>query len=165
MTAQDGPAIGTKYPLLFNYRDTLFGRGFIVEVQAVNGRALCVRESDEYWIYGVNPGGMAAYGETPQAAHTAFRKTFTRILVDLARDSESFEGFQRSVQTFFDGTNPGYETEWQDATLAVRRGEVTLEGVALMPANSPRTLVVSLKQVEQVTPQDKYANVDYLLAA
>ena len=165
MTAQDGPAIGTKYPLLFTYRATLFGTGFIVDVQAVNGRALCVRETDDYWLYGINPGGMAAHGETPDAAHAAFRKTFSHILVDLAQESVSFEAFQVAVYAFFEATNIGYESEWHDATVAVRRGDVTLEGVPRMPANSPRTIVVSLKKVEQVTPQDKYANVHYLLAA
>ena len=52
-----------RYPLLFTYRDTLFGTGLLLEVQVVNGRALCVKEAeDEYWVYGVNPGGMAAHG-------------------------------------------------------------------------------------------------------
>ena len=166
MTEKITPAIGTKYPLLFTYRDTLFGNGFLVEVQATNGRALCVRESeDEYWVYGINPGGMAAYGEDPDAAHAAFRKTFSHILVDLAHGSESFEEFQSAVQTFFDQTNEGYGAEWREALHAVNRGEVSIEGIAIVPANSPRAITVSMKQVEQVTAQDNSANVHYLLAA
>ena len=164
MTAQ-APAIGTQYPLLFTYRDTLFGNGFLVEVQGINGRALCVRESDEYWVYGINPGGIAAHGDTPDAAHAAFRKTFSHVLVDLALGSDSFEVFQKSVYDFFEDTNPGYEAEWQQAIHAVRRGEVSLEGIPIVPANSQRTIVVSVKLVENVTPQDNSANVQYLLAA
>ena len=166
MTEQATPAIGTQYPLLFTYRDTLFGNGFLVEVQAINGRALCVRESnDEYWVYGINPGGLAAHGEDPAAAHAAFRKTFSHILVDLAQGSDSFEAFQTAVRTFFDETNEGYETEWRNAVHAVRRGEVSLENIQTVPANSPRSITVSMKQVEMVTPQDNSANVHYLLAA
>jgi hypothetical protein len=159
------PAIGTRYPLLFSYRDTLFGNGMLVEVQVVNGRALCVREADDYWVYGINPGGMAAHGVDPDSAHAAFRKTFSHILVDLAVGSENLESFAAAVQKFFDETNEGYEVEWKDAISAVRRGDVSLEGIPLVPANSPRSIVVSVKQVEQVTPQDNSANVQYLLAA
>jgi hypothetical protein len=160
------PAIGTKYPLLFTYRDTLFGNGFVVEVQATNGRALCVRESDdEYWVYGINPGGMAAHGEDPDAAHSAFRKTFSHILVELAQGCNSFDEFQATVQTFFNETNEGYEAEWRKALRAVQSGEVSLEGIPTVPANSPRTIVVSVKHVEKITPQDNSANVQYLLAA
>ena len=166
MTEQATPAIGTQYPLLFTYRDTLFGNGFLVEVQATNGRALCVRESDdEYWVYGINPGGMAAHVEDPDSAHAAFRKTFSHILVDLAQGSDSFDEFQAAVRTFFDDTNEGYEREWRNALPSVQRGEVRLEGIEIVPANSPRTIAVAVKQVEKVTPQDNSANVQYLLAA
>jgi hypothetical protein len=165
MTAQTDPAIGTRYPLLFTYRDTLFGNGFLVEVQATNGRALCVREGDAYWVYGVNPGGMAAHGEDADAAHGAFRHSFSEILVDLAQGAPSFDAFQTAVQAFFEDTNPGYEAEWRAAVASVKRGDVTLEGVPLVSADSPRSIVVSLKQVDKVTPQDNSGNVQYLLAA
>lgn len=165
MTEQATPAIGTKYPLLFTYRDTLFGNGFVVEVQAMNGRALCVREGDEFWIYGINPGGMAAHGENPDTAHAAFRKTFSNILVDLALDAQSLEDFQASVRQFFEETNVGYEPEWREAVSAVQRGDVTLEGIPVVPANSPRTISVSMKQVERLTAQDNSPNLQYLLAA
>lgn len=165
MTETHPPAIGTKYPLLFTYRDTLFGNGFVVEVQAVNGRALCVREEDAFWMYGINPGGMAASGEDPEAAHMAFRKAFSSILIDLASVSGSFEEFQIAVKQFFEDTNGGYEQEWTEALPAVQRGDVKLEGVPVMPANSPRSITVSIKQVEKVTAQDNSSNLQYLLAA
>lgn len=165
MTEEVAPAIGTKYPLLFTYRDTLFGNGFVVEVQAVNGRALCTREEDAFWVYGVNPGGLAACGEDPLTAHTAFRKTFSSILIDLASASGSFEDFQSAVKQFFDETNPGYEQEWNASLSAVQRGDVKLVGVPVMPANSPRAVYVSMKQVEKLTAQDNSANLQLLLAA
>ncbi len=165
MTATSLPAIGTRYPLLFSYRDTLFGNGFLVEVQAVNGRALCVREEDEYWMYGINPGGMAAHGEDPEAAHNAFRKIFSSILIDLASSAASFDEFKSAVGRFFEDTNEGYAQEWNASLEAVQRGDVKLEGIRVMPANSPRSITVSMKQVHQVTAQDNSANLQYLLAA
>ena len=63
MTAETDLAIGTKLPIIFSYRDALFGNNFVVEVHARNGRALCAREEDGFWMYGVNPGGMSARGE------------------------------------------------------------------------------------------------------
>lgn len=165
MTEQDTPAIGTQYPLLFTYRDTFFGDGILFEVQATNGRALCVREDDGFWIYGINPGGMAAHGEDPESAHTAFRKAFSHILLDLLRESDSLLLFEEAVQKFFDATNEGYEADWRTATKAVRRGDVTLDGVPTVPANSPRSIRVSIKQLEAVTTQDNTSNIQYLLAA
>ena len=164
-TATPTPAIGTKYPLLFTYRDTLFGNGFVVEVQAVNGRALCVHEEDGFWVYGINPGGLAAGGEDPEAAHAAFRKAFSSILIDVAASSGSFEEFQSAVEQFFQDTNSGYEEEWTASLGAVQRGDVRLEGVPVMPANSPRSVTVSVKQAEKVTAQDNSPNLQYLLAA
>jgi len=165
MTEEIAPAIGTRYPLLFTYRDTLFGKGFIVEVQATSGRALCVREADGFWIYGINPGGMSAFGDDPDAAHAAFRRTFSGILVDLAGDARGFDEFRQLVTRFFEDTNEGYEAEWREAVEAVQRGEVRLEGVEIVPANSPRSIGVSVKPVEQLTAQDNSANLQYLLAA
>ncbi len=51
MTEQEqAAAIGTQYPLLFSYRDTLFGNAVVLEVQATNGRALCVKESEDEYL-------------------------------------------------------------------------------------------------------------------
>jgi hypothetical protein len=69
------------------------------------------------------------------------------------------------VEQFFQDTNPGYEQEWIESLSAVQRGDVKLEGVPIMPANSPRSVRVSIKQVEKVTAQDNSPNLQYLLAA
>jgi hypothetical protein len=163
MTAPTTPAIGTKLPFLFTYRDTLFGNGFIVEVQATNGRALCVYEAEGCWMYGINPGGMSALGDDPTTAHAAFRRTFSNILVDLALESPSFEAFQHAVSKFFDETNEGYEPEWVEAVQAVRKNEVHLEGIPRAPANSARMIRVEIKEV--VSAEDNRANFQPQLAA
>ena len=76
-------------PLFFRYRDIVFGRGFAATVET-SGRALLEREDGEFVMAGVEPGGMAVSGETREAAHEAFRKTFTEVLFDIAADAEGF---------------------------------------------------------------------------
>lgn len=147
MTETPSPAIGLPIPLLFTYRDCLFGNGFVVEVNASNGRALCVQESDGFWMYGVNPGAMAAFGEDPSAAHTQFRQMFSDILKDLAGEAENLEEFRALVEQFFSDTNPGHERDWLQAVELVRKGEVVAEGIPRAPADSPRRLTVAMKKM------------------
>lgn len=163
MTEQTAPAIGSKLPLLFSYRDTLFGNGFVVHVEAKNGRALCVPESDGYWMYGVNPGGMAANGEDPVSARAAFRKAFSSVLVDIAKEAGGFEQFRAAVEAFFNETNEGYEQDWDAAVLSVRNREVSREGFPVAPANSPRSIVVSVKKI--VSAEDNTADLQAQIAA
>jgi hypothetical protein len=163
MTETPSTAIGSSIPLLFTYRDCLFGNGFVVEVKANFGRALCVHESDGFWMYGVNPGAMAAFGDDPDAAHAAFRQTFSNILKELALEANSFEEFRALVDKFFADTNPGYERDWFRAVDAVRRNEVDAEGLPRVPADSPRTIEVSMKKIFNAA--DNAANLQLARAA
>jgi hypothetical protein len=163
VTREDLPPVGSRVPLLFSYRDTLFGNGFIVEVSAKNGRALCVREADGFWMYGINPGGMAAVGEDPDSAHAAFRKTFSNILIDLVMDSENFEAFRAEVVRFFGETNAGYEPEWYSAVQAVRDKQVHVVGIPALPADSPRDVTVEIKSAFRAA--DNRADLEARIAA
>jgi len=160
----DAPAIGAKLPFLFSYRDTLFGNGFVVHVEAKNGRALCVHEEDGWWMCGVNPGGMAAHGDDPHAAHAAFRKTFSDVLLDIAKDTRSFAEFRGQVEAFFEVTNAGYEPEWREAAAAVRAGRISRDGFSVAPADSPRSVVVTLKTSDNVRAIDNVAALTAELA-
>ena len=164
MMSEQTPAIGTRLPFLFSYRDTLFGNGFVVHVEARNGRALCVREEDGWWMYGVNPGGMSACGDDPHAAHAAFRKTFSEVLLDIAKDTRSFEEFRLQVEAFFAATNAGYEPEWREAAAAVRAGRVSTDGFTVAPADSPRSVDVTLKTSDNVRAADNVAALEAELA-
>jgi hypothetical protein len=161
VTAQAPPAIDTAIPLLFSYRDCLFGNGFVVEVVATYGRALCVRESDGVWMYGVNPGAMAAVGDTAEEALAAFRALFSGNLKDLALESNSFDEFKAKAAEFFNDTNPGHEREWLRAVEAVRRNEVEIDGLPRVPADSQRTISVTAKKA--FTAADNEANLELQL--
>jgi len=163
MTETPSPAIGAAIPLLFTYRDCLFGNGFVVEVQATNGRALCVHESDGFWMYGVNPGAMAAFGKDPTEAHSEFRQMFSNILKDLAQESSGLDEFRSRVSQFFSDTNPGHERDWLRAVDAVRKEGVTVEGIPKAPANSPRQIVVSMKKI--FSANDNEASIQLARAA
>ncbi len=139
------PNVGYRVPILFSFRDTVFGNGFAAEVCAQHGRALGVVESDGVWMYGINPGGMAAHGADPDDVHRAFRHAFSNILVDLAAEARDFGDFVTSVQVFFDETNEGYLADWTQAVAAVRQGEVDAPGLKRINAESKRSITVTEK--------------------
>jgi hypothetical protein len=165
MTEQTLPAIGTKLPLLFNFRECLFGDGIVVEVTVKNGRALSIQEPDGYWMYGVNPGAMAATGETAEAAREAFRGMFSSILKEYAVEAPSLDAFQKMVGAFFTDTNTGYEREWRAAVDVVRRENINIEGLKKTSADSKAIITIAMKQLAQVQPADNEADLQLAQAA
>ena len=165
MTAATNTAVGTAIPLLLNFREVLLGNGFVVEVHAVNGRALCVHEADGHWIYGVNPGGMAAFGDDAAGARREFRVAFSGILRDIASECESFNTFAAAVKAFFGDTNVGYESAWHDAVEVVRAGSIAVEGLEKASADSPLEVAVSIKAVADLKTTDNEADLQLDLAA
>ncbi len=150
-------------PLLFTYRDTVFGNGYVAEVVATNGRALVVQEDGESWFYGVNPGGIAAPGESPDAAHAAFRATFRRALNDFAAAATTFEEFRAEAERFFGETNEPTAREWDAAVETVRAGEIRPEGIPQKPAASPRSISVLIKH--GFSARDNEAQLERAIAA
>lgn len=131
-------------PLMFTYRDMVMGDGFLAEVQAINGRALCVTEPNgEVWMYGVNPGGMAASGVDLESAHAAFRRAFSEVLVDFMLESRSFAEFERTVSAFFEQTNAAFEADWLRAVDVVRAQNVTIGLLPKMSAEAARAIRVA----------------------
>lgn len=138
------------YPLLFTFRDKVVGEGFLASV-AVHGRGLVVKESDGWWMYGVQPGDLSAGGATFMEAYSEFRKAFTAILFDIAEEAKDFKMFKTEVGRFFSGINRPTEKEWQAAVLDVRAGKVTAEalpkGLPKKSAESRRFVAVKLLRV------------------
>lgn len=165
MNATPETAVGSAVPLLLNFREVLVAKGFVVEVHAINGRALCVHERDGYWIYGVNPGGMAAVGQDAASARREFRVAFSGILREIAVECDSSSAFDAAVRAFFGDTNRGYEQDWQAAVAAVRAGDVAVEGLARSSADAPLTVTVNVKAVADIKTRDIEADLHLDLAA
>ncbi len=113
----------THYPLLFGFRDLIAGNGFVAGVD-LSGRAVLVDEGDGFWMYGVNPGGVAAGGGTPGEAQSEFRSAYRSVLFDLAAEAKDYDDFEREVNSFVTATNKPTETEWNEAVSEVRQGKV-----------------------------------------
>src|SRR5262245_11297759 len=102
----------TRYPLLFGFRDLVAGNGYVAGVGITNGRALLVDEGDGFWMYGVNPGGVAAGGKSLGEAQAEFRTAYKSVLFDLAAEARSFEAFKAEVERFVQETNNPTLAEW-----------------------------------------------------
>lgn len=114
----------TRYPLLFGFRDLIAGKGFVASV-SLSGRALLVDEDRRgFWMYGVNPGGVAAMGGTAGKAQSEFRSSYRSVLSGIAAQARGYSEFEREVSGFVDASNPRTVAEWEDAVCAVRQGKV-----------------------------------------
>lgn len=142
----------SQYPLFFTYRDRIFGNGFLAEV-ASHGRILCATEDDERWVYGVEPGGIAATGENEKAALEAYRQSFTNVLVDLAAEAASFDEFHAAVLRFFAEVNHETEADWKRAVEQVRQRAIDLP-IKREDADSECYVLVEQKQQPSFTPKD-----------
>ncbi len=158
-------ASGTAVPLLLNFREVLLGNGLVVEVHAVNGRALSVQEADGCWICGVNPGGMAAFGDDASAARREFRAAFSGILREIATECDSFDSFARATKAFFSDTNRPNEQAWLDAVEVVRAGKIPVEDLERLPADGALKVTIRVMPVEAIQPKDNQADLHLDLAA
>ena len=142
----------TKHiPLLFTYRDRVIGDDFSADVES-HGRVLGVEEGDnDFWVYGIQPGALAASGTTPREALEAFRASFTEVLKDFAADVANFAEFDQAVQSFFNAVNEPAEADWLRAVEAVRAGEIDIPGVRRERAEATRYVHVQQAPVSNPT--------------
>jgi hypothetical protein len=141
-----------RLPLLFAYRDRVFGNGFVATVVADYGRVLAVLEGEkDVWIYGVRPGGLAGHGRDLAEAHADFRRGFTEVLFDIADEAATFEAFQVEVSRFFDEENLAVGVEWADAVREVRARGLSIEGLPKVSADTPSRILVEAKDVFRAT--------------
>ncbi|HEY6322672.1 MAG TPA: hypothetical protein VJA16_14040 [Thermoanaerobaculia bacterium] len=133
----------TYYPILFSRRDLVKAGAYTAGV-IVAGRILVSDEDDEFWAEGVNPGGLAAKGDSAEAALSAFCESYHEVLLDIAEDEPSFERFKKAVEQFFADTNMVASADWDAAVLEVRAGKVTLPHMGKRPSESPTGITVLL---------------------
>lgn len=83
---------------------------------AMEGRALGSTEPEgDYWIYGINPGGMAAGGEGLEQAMPEFVERLRLVLEDFANEATSVEAFRIEVERFYLECDAESIKEWDDA--------------------------------------------------
>ena len=133
----------THYPILFGFRDLIAGNGFIAGVD-LSGRAVLADEGDGFWMYGVNPGGVAGGGSTPGEAQAEFRSAYRSVLFDIAAEAGSFEDFARQVKQLVEETNVPTLAEWQAAVAEVRQGRVDADWLPKRKAEAKIGVEVAL---------------------
>jgi hypothetical protein len=132
------------YPIIFTITDMVHATRFLAGVTAC-GRALMVREeSGDWWLYGVEPGGLAESGDSPEGAYGRFAEAFRGILSDIALEVHDFASFSARVQAFFYESDPSDNARWERAVEDLRSGalkpEPTLTSQVRLPAETPRLI-------------------------
>lgn len=144
-----------RYPLMFTFRDLIEGNGFLAEVN-LSGRLLMVREKNEWWAYGVQPGAIAETGETPQETYLRFRNSYRMVLFDIAIESSDFGTFKAEVESFFE-PDEEEECRWKEAVEAIRSGEIQPEPpFSSLPRQAPESRAATLS-VERVDAGKEFA--------
>jgi hypothetical protein len=143
----------TNYPLLFGRHEKVEGDGFIARV-AVAGRVLLTDEDGEFWVEGVNPGGLAASGGSANEALAQFGRDFLAVLYDIASDAKSFEHFREQVEKFFNDTSTPALRDWEEAVRQVRMGQLDAAWLAKRPAESRLGIQVTLFSQPSATNND-----------
>lgn len=151
------------YPFFFTFLDKVEGNGYLADV-AVHGRVLATEEDGVWWMYGVNPGGVAACGKSRAEAYTEFRKAVMSVLFDIAtRSSKDFFAFRKEARRFFDEVNCPTLAEWEAAREQVRAGKVTIEGMRRETQESPRR--IEIKQKKKFAAKDNRTDPQAVVAA
>jgi hypothetical protein len=134
-----------SYPILFTIADVVSSRRFLIEVRAC-GRALMVPEDDAWWLYGVEPGGIACSGESPGAACVRFTEAFKKVLTDIAEEARDFGDFERLAHEFFSQQDDAERARWDKAFSDLRSGAVkpdaAVSSMGRLPADARSYLTV-----------------------
>ena len=109
-----------NYPLFLSYQGAIIGNGFVAKINA-RSQVLASAERDGWWLYGVHPGGVAESGDTLDEAHARLGETLRLIFIEIAAESDSFDGFREHVKRFFDETADSVVNEWTAAVQVVRQ--------------------------------------------
>jgi predicted RNase H-like HicB family nuclease len=150
------PENNVAYPLIFTFGESVGAPRFMAGVSG-SGRALMVQEGDgSWWLYGVEPGGIAGRGDSPQEAHLKFVEALKGVLLDIAADMSSFQAFEQQVQKFFKENDRKEEARWREALEAIRSGalrpEAPFSGLPRQSAESDRYVVVQEIEPKALPP-------------
>jgi hypothetical protein len=144
-----------NYQLFLTYQSTIIGKGFIADVSAM-GRFTATFETEGVWLFGVNPGAIAADGPNLEDAHQAMRESLHLVLIDFAQEADDFKAFKVRVQKFFEETDAESVTEWEQAVQAVRASQGQPFELPHRDAKTKTFVVIEQKQTEELTPAMNY---------
>ena len=114
------------YPLVFSFRDLIAGNGYVATV-AMDGRVvLSEDETQETWMFGVQPGGIAGGDRQKAVALKEFKTSYLSVLYDIAAEATSFDQFKNKVMEFFGEVNAPNLADWNQALAEVRGGTLSL---------------------------------------
>lgn len=111
------------HPLIFKFKGVLQTPAFVAGI-TVEGHVLATLEEDgQWWLYGVNPGGMAQCGATLDQAYANFRTFFKGIVEDMAAEASSFEAFKVDLAKFIADTDSEDGARWAKARAELKAGQ------------------------------------------
>jgi hypothetical protein len=146
------------HPLLFKLQTAVEGSGFLAGI-TVSGRAVMEQdENNEWWMYGVYPGAIAAGGGTPNEAFLNFRNRYKEVLFDIAEQEapNGFLSFKTATEHFFNGVDSEELKRWDGALETVRQSNCLLpEPFDKMPRKRPEDVPVEIlvERLEHRQPQ------------
>lgn len=143
-------------PLFFTFQGTIIGNGYAAEISLM-GRVLATPESDGVWLYGVNPGAIAADGPSLDAANDAMKESLRYVFVDFAKDATTFDEFKAQVKAFIDASDDETVNDWNEAVAFVRaNSDKVMSDLPRRPADTKIFVIVEPKTTEQLTTQMNY---------
>jgi hypothetical protein len=132
------------YPIIFTINDVVATSSALIDVRAC-GRALMAEEDGAWWLFGVEPGGIADSGASPQEAFLRFTETFKKALCEIAEDAGNFERFEVAARAFFTEADGVEADRWRTAVATLRAGAqvpAPFSTLPIQPAEQP--LFISL---------------------
>lgn len=153
------------YALMFNFQEDVNGNGFLARVSA-RGRALAAYEDDDrWWLYGVEPGAIAASGDSPGEACLAFEVSFRKALYDFAEDAETYESFEREVIRFFHERDSSEENRWDSCVFEPPETkpfrERFFDGLSALPLGPATVKVERLDETHRTFKPSENQPVEY----
>jgi len=112
-----------SYPLYFTFKGVIPCKDSKALLVA-KARVLMTIEDDEVWLYGVQPGGMAAFGKSRQEAFVNFRVAFANILVDIESEAANGEEFDQAARRFFHDIDKQDAKVWEESREGIRSGKI-----------------------------------------
>ncbi len=115
--------IDMVYPLLFKFRTSVVGEGWLAGVELRGASVVTKEASGEYIAHGLKPGGVAGVGSTVTEAYLAYKDEVQTALYDLAGNA-SFDAFREGALEFFDSADAWGEAKFAEGRLMVAAGKV-----------------------------------------